>query len=113
MNQPSRETPAIQVSQHCEEIQEEVSEPCQIRKPNTKSEPEERRSPAMESEPTKKRNPVMTSEPVSLRMKRLADQASKVLKEYKLSRKEKVLCKEIIRNYEKHRATEALLELKK
>jgi hypothetical protein len=53
------------------------------------------------------------NEPVSLRMKRLADQASKVLKEYKLSRKEKAQCEEIIRDYEKYRATQTLLEFKK
>lgn len=53
------------------------------------------------------------NEPIGLRMKKLADQASKILKEYKLSKKEKAQCEEIIRDYEKYRATQTLLEFKK
>jgi hypothetical protein len=54
----------------------------------------------------------MSTETLSLRKKKLADTASKLLKEHRLSRKQKAQCKEIIRDYEKHRSKMVIRELK-
>ena len=57
----------------------------------------------------------MPTENLSLKKKKLAEQANEFLrdKEYKLSRKQRAQCKEIIRSYEKYRASQTLLEFKK
>ena len=52
-------------------------------------------------------------ETISLQKKKLADKASELLNDYKLGRKQRVQCKEIIRDYEKYRAKQTLFEFKK
>ena len=52
-------------------------------------------------------------ETLVIRKKKLADQASELLSDYKLSKEQTVLCNEIIRDYEKYRAKQTLMEFKK
>ena len=55
----------------------------------------------------------MPTETLSLRKKKLALEASKLLKEYRLSRKQKAQCEEIIRDYEKYRGKQVLREFER
>ena len=54
----------------------------------------------------------MSTETLSLRKKKLADSASKLLKEYKLTPTQRKTCLEIIRDYEKYRGKMVIGELK-
>ena len=59
------------------------------------------------------RKEIMSIESLSAEKKKQAEQAEEILKKHKyLTKKQKQFCEDVIEDYKKHAATQALLEFK-